>query len=127
MKLENQFCTKAQGKRLRELGVTGISAHIFYGKDDDIVLTDMKMAADDPAYSVGELGIMLPVNIVSAKQKVTNKYGVIALKDGTNEIDYSIGLTSKNTEAAARADMLIHMIENGHVNVEEVNQRLLNS
>lgn len=145
MKLENQVCTLEQAKRLKELGVAqdGIFSHVdniskvgyegirltkqtssYRAKGQ---LIDSGVIKYFVAFTVAELGVMLPINIITARQKHTDTYACIALENGSSDVDYSKDIQHKETEAKARAAMLIYLLENGHTTAEEVNQRLLNA
>lgn len=147
MKLESQVCSLELAKRLRELGVKQESAFYWDSitgnrkakslwKIGDVISFSYEETYDKPnddsyaAFSVAELGKMLPAGYVtgrgwnpeSAKRYCCNWYRVNA--DGDPE-DFGAkhrapyrGIFFAHTEADARAKMLIHLIENKLVKPE---------
>lgn len=124
-----QVCTVAQSKRLKELGVNirPLFWWKYEGSDDagPKYILDL-FEGDYPAYTVAELGEMLPSEYGTLPDEYPEKnkriyYAVRSSILGSYTphllIDYS-------TEAEARADLLIHLIEQGIVIPEQVNQRL---
>ena len=134
MKLEDQVCSLELAKRLKELGVRKDS--IFYwlekpfrinvkenGEQEMIewetqlafppysyIASDVKVYS---AFSVGELGEMLPLGKLAASSKDESGWymQVIAPIEKWKEM-----YPCKN-EADARAKMLIHLIEQGIVKI----------
>jgi hypothetical protein len=160
MKLESQVITKDQAKILKELGINAEAIWYWvYTKRDGMVSTqagvchkewakeiindnegdefDHEMA---PAYSVAELGVLLP-DIFWDKQwySISNaggdKNGVYI--EPPNSFSVHIGETTASmdsepfdgfchpTEAQARAVYLIHLLENRSIASEDCNKRLL--
>lgn len=130
MKLIDQCCTLEQGKRLVELGVTAESTfwwmpaksgphkeYVQYGNSSDSLA---------PAYNVAELGELLPhpsgLNELGGWVHMT-EYDLTP-KDGKPwyclweyDLDMDAGGFGRHiidavTEAQARADMLIYLLEN---------------
>lgn len=146
MKLENQVSTYEQGLRLKELGVNHGS--IFYwfknenleGEFIDLGILYNPSEESVSAYTVAELGVMLPVMLElesgSLSAIVSHRlnpnwatgYNAIHLNKwlcyNLENEDFS---TYHSTEAEARAAMLIYLLENNHTTPEEVNTRLKNS
>lgn len=118
MKLEDQVCSLDLAKRLKELGVKQES--LFYFSSDTYgshivwspILKDVDpLDGDIPAFTVAELGEMLPECVTSERFKTYNE------KDtGRWCSEYSTNDKTKElwapTEADARAKMLIYLKEN---------------
>lgn len=135
MKLEDQVITLEQAKRLQELGVTApsIFSHSIgwvQGSDPDRYLLayggfEAEGECDRyPAYTVAELGEMLPfqylnpASILTASKLNPDEAMVTVWKSG-KEWRYRGGpddaCSKQMTEAQARAGLLIHLLENGIV------------
>lgn len=114
MKLHEQVCTIDQSKRLKELGVKQDSIfnwykanngyELYFGDVEDV----SKFTTTFSAFTVAELGEMLPVNAISWKY---DKDGVKLYRCVASDNTYSSGYF--DTEAEARAAMLIYLLENG--------------
>jgi len=128
MKIENQVCTPEQGKKLTALGVT--AEPLYWHVIDIDPLTPMDIiqkwqhsnfdqCEKYPAYTVAELGVMMPEYYETHKGPISDTWycGILEAGDG----DY---FSIEKTEAAARASMLIYLLENHLTTPEEVNQRL---
>ena len=151
MKLEQQCCSLEQGKRLKELGVT--AEPLFWHVIDidpitplDIIQkwqhSNFDQCEKYPAYTVAELGVMLPEEIghkynehssyyyMQGHSDVPVKYPklwVIWYEDNdlSPELEVlNMQFAAGDTEAEARAAMLIYLLENHLTTPEEVNQRL---
>lgn len=139
MELKDQVCTLEQAKRLKELGVTEQSLWrwVFPARKEMISTTygvyHYEQAkdiiegnegtyfdhTDAPAYTVAELGEMLPDMLTTNLQ-----YELVSIKEddcwliryvrGNNMLDQhpNIKGIGGETEAQARAAMLIYMLEN---------------
>lgn len=133
MKLENQVCNLELAKRLKELGVKQES--LFYWLQDGVgmatILVDHKGVMQDELYSsaftVAELGEMLPESIdyqvdefghrsvwFTSGRTILNKgkgwYVMYNDPHPANKVPvYAI---HGDTEADARAKMLIYLLEN---------------
>lgn len=127
-KIEWQFCTKGQSLRLVELGVKpeALFWHIRAKseKHGESIVYGWTSEAIAPAYSVAELGDMLPAGI----QKRGHKDEFVWFYNGfdyDNGRLFNAGLTSTrnkywikkivnglHTEASARAGMLVSLLEN---------------
>lgn len=138
MKLHQQISTLPQSKKLKELGVAqGYScwSHLHlpetkYRKESQIIYTGDQRFTDigeeNSAFDVAELGVLLSV-IHDGEHNVSWFTGTAwgsALDGYSSEGSYRRHITYGNTEAEARADMLIYLLENNIVLVDEVNQRL---
>lgn len=86
--------------------------------DEDTVSADGGIY---PAFTVAELGVMLPLNCDSIKDQTASKVIFWACNEGLtgdcNEVNGA-------NEAEARAAMLIYLLENNLTTPEEVNTRL---
>ena len=128
MKLEAQICSLELAKRIYELGVkqesewiwaimnigAGQSAYIYNTVSDKGYHRDVEYSA----YTVAELGEMLPDNIFSCpsidrKDHIHDR--MYYCKDVFNKIEP----INANTEANARAKMLIYLIENKLLEVKK--------
>lgn len=137
MKIEDQGCTLSQSKKLKEIGIDP-NAHLYYREDSsELVMGTLayKLAKDKvtkffPAFSVAELGTMLPDLIETSKQ-----YEFVTIKEaedvwlclyvrGNNMLD-TLCSSAAATEAQARAIMLIYLLENNIITVEDVNKRII--
>jgi hypothetical protein len=103
MELKNLVCSLKQGKKLKELGVIQSSEFAYYHEKylryDEGPHTDPEKTCC--AWTSGELGVMIPKEILYAPCSFTNV-----------------------NEAIARADLLIYLLENKLISVEEVNKKL---
>lgn len=150
MKLENQVCTLKQAKRLRELGIAKESLFCYVSENlgnFEVVATFGYSWSDFPdyssykhkyfAYTVAELGVMLPdfqhqngkgfwISFPSHSSDIMKWIGAVETpnRDHSETIRHRI---VHDTEAQARAAMLIYLIENNHITPDEVNKRLLNA
>jgi len=99
-------------KKLQELGVKADSRDYYCGAKPALLPEAMTLGGifPMPAYSVGEVGEMLPPLCGT-------------MFDGTDwcclDAESVVSVYSDN-EADARAQMLIWLIENGHVKAEEL-------
>jgi hypothetical protein len=149
MKLNNQVCSLEQAKRLNELGITQETFFCYAGGINDTVppqlLTTDYVYSECAgwayneriaAFTVAELGAMLPEwtanDTLRLEQWATERQEKRAIQYRKNPGEFHPTDTPENaifrrTEAAARADMLIYLLEHKYVTPEEVNARLLNS
>ena len=136
MKLQDQVCTLEQAKKLKELGVIQDSIFCFIGdgNPDPKYFTSFEIYYSAnamlevgaswhehriAAFTVAELGIMLP------SETLTIRRGSESFPNWEWENEgRQTGWGCFNTEAAARADHLIMLLENKLITVEEVNKRL---
>ena len=123
MKLENQLTSLELSKKLKELGVKQESLFYWQGylhsnKKIELVNQENLDINYDycSAFTVAELGEMLPINSIREVKTPNNKW----LISWCGEISED-GLTSKwerfteDTEANARAKMLIYLLENNYL------------
>jgi len=119
MKLEDQVCSLELAKRIKEFGVKQESYfewvnvnfalgkwEIFQVDEDDKVNTKVS------AFTVAELGEMLPVGYKSFKQPHDGPIEWVCWDD-TSEIKVPNFIAE--TEADARAEMLVYLLEKGIV------------
>lgn len=128
IQLSDQVCSLIQAKRLKELGVNQESyfVHKINEIQDVVSTSQFKKWCEEylptcndyySAFSVAELGIALP----------PNGRTIFKVHDGW---EFTIGTSDwkdwrrYSTEAQARAELLIYLIENKIVSVEEINERL---
>lgn len=136
MQLKDQVCTESQGKKLEELGIKEkpVFCHAYVCCDPlgeetsrDILPTGFDLADQfknhatwvSPAFTVAELGVMLPEYVESHKGSMVDTWycGPIDTENGEY---YSV----ENTEAQARAAYLIYCLENNLVTPDSCNARL---
>lgn len=133
MKLEQQVCTLEQAKKLKELGVEQKVLYQWKVNDVQTVVIDTPMAmwieryvppvgnAFYAAFTVAELGVMLPNYYESHKGAMDDTWYCGMLEGGDGEY-----FAIEKTESEARAAMLIYLLGNHLTTPEEVNQRLNN-
>lgn len=134
MNLEDQVCALEYAKRLAELGVNKMSYFEWlkapHKNDYDAwevkpIYPKQVQNLGLPAYSVAELGVMLPqfIDFKSDDFKTDDLFvHLTILKDGdkftvvylANEISFT-----DNNEANARAKMLIYLLDQGLMMVPE--------
>jgi hypothetical protein len=132
MKLENQCCTRQQAERLKELGVDGQSLFCFcqvnpggHNHEDsysdilptifDLAIPDLATTFEFPAWTVAELGVMLG-------RKTNSIYIDAAGTWGIQEMGQFF--EAKESEASARAEYLIYLLEQEMLTPTAVNARL---
>lgn len=142
MKIENQVCTLEQAKKLKELDVRPYSMWVWvppfpvFNSETRLVLIGefqnalkssilseeaKKLVDSYPAFTVAELGVMLPNYYESHKGAMDDTWYCVMLEGGDGEY-----FAIEKTESEARADVLIYLLENNLTTAEEVNQRLTN-
>lgn len=120
MKIEDQVCSVELAKRLKELGVKQESAFYWDIIDKNCVFSGYGNVKENnlrnwcSAFTVAELGEMLPSQYLSC------------FRDETGWFGYNISPTKEwkemypcTTEANARAKMLIYLIENKIMEISE--------
>lgn len=131
MKIENQVCTLEQAKRLKELGVEAVPLYWHYCGfmtekhgivQYDFVLRYNSAHAVYPAFTVAELGAMLPLYYYSYEGDNGKEW--YCLYDGNESLYEKYEFTNSKTEAEARAKMLIHLLETGEITATDCNNRL---
>lgn len=141
MRIESQVCSLEQAKKLVELGITGKSWLQWMAPDEYNVAAYVLVAGNGsagtryPAFTVAELGRMLPdgSDLLGVPTKVAQfdsfrhvAHAAPGWSCGA-ELSRNKGVwrvQRAETEAQARAAMLIYLLENNHITPEQVNQRL---
>jgi hypothetical protein len=129
--IEEQLCSLEQAKKLVKLGlrtptifyytvdITSKRRRIRYGHDLQAVNTsDFNEVCYKfyPAYTVAELGVLLPSDIF------VDGYCVFEMEQlGKHEPHWLWRGEEYNTEAQARAEALIWLIENDYLKAEDLN------
>jgi len=121
--MQDQVLKLQQAKRLSELGVKGDSVCIYEAHfNEPLLLFRTGISHPEmeqyPAYTVAELGVMLP-----------NCYSTMKLHEGWrvyNEEDQDGAGKDEifDTEAQARGAALIHLLETNIITVEQCNAAL---
>lgn len=139
MKLEQQVCTLEQAKRLKELGVDqdiSLFEHVEYtferGNSSIENRRPNRLNKEwvYSAFTVAELGQMLPNDLQPNSGRHWSWYHRHTWKG--ESVGYSahgidpIEQGWYDTEAEARAAMLIHLLETKTITAEQVNERLKN-
>jgi hypothetical protein len=135
MNLKDQCCTLSQAKRLKELGVTAKSIFSWNGYSyPDYAVGYTEDLKDDEynAYTVAELGVMLPDFLVfdnyrchfhSYKQEQHKSPALWTCTYGKST-DREVNDFDSHIEAQARASLLIHLLERELIPPSEVNNQL---
>jgi hypothetical protein len=145
MKLQDQVCTLEQAKKLSELGINqkslfyytqdntplnsnlatwgyrqeNMPVYVKYLRQSDISTSDLFF--EYSAFTVAELGMMLPSETLTIRRG--SEYLEFPNWEWENEGQQK-GWGCFDTEASARADHLIMLLENNLIKVKEVNERL---
>ncbi len=146
MKIENQCCSREQGEQLLKLGITEKSFLAFCwvstSHEDSVIailptnimnigIPDEATTFIAPAFTVAELGVMLEMD--GDKHLFDYFYNnhagcfEVVLNERDERAVAGIKLVNReegDTEAEARAAMLIWLLENNIATAEEVNARL---
>lgn len=135
MKIENQVCTLEQAKKLKELLNLGQWKNVdfnFYwmlteGALDYFLTTGPRVGGyaypidQVPCFTVAELGVMLPSETGTQRTgSEDSDYANWEWADDNNQM----GMGMFATEAEARADCIICLLEKKLITPEEVNNRL---
>ena len=134
MNIKDQICTLDQAKRLRELGITHEGYFLLNEKGEPFESWIVEGNEDRfySAFTVAELGAMLPNNIVvesyrmhfhCIKQGQNESVPIYSVTYGKYE-DNDVPVLDGHNEAELRAMLLIYLIENKLITHAEVNQRL---
>ena len=145
MKLQDQFCTLEQAKKLKELGIIQDGYYCFlensaskieFGDINEMFehhIHDYEISVHPDgfdgsfkeqswiAFTAAELGVMLPSETLTIRRG--SEESDIPNWEWENE-GQGTGWGCFDNEAAARADHLIMLIEKKLTTAEEVNQRL---
>jgi hypothetical protein len=123
MKISEQVCSLEQAKKLKELGVNIETLHCFTGSDCGNISSLRDAKAWMVAYAwnyyaapnVAELGVLLPSDIF------VDGYCVFEMEQlGKHEPHWLWRGEKYNTEAQARAEALISLIEEKFVKPEDL-------
>lgn len=126
MRLEDQVCTESQGIILKELKAPLNSAYfwrkgILYYPGMEVLFTKDEV----PAYTVAELGILLPSLIQTDEddyfyysEKTINGEHVCGYCNPST--DNFLGRWQSENEATSKADCLIWLLENDKIKVEDL-------
>jgi hypothetical protein len=149
MTLKDQFCTPQQARILKEKGIRQDNTFFFIGDQgpflgsaaipDGTCQNGQRILQQRvSAFSVAELGVMLPEwierggeryrrlqwsNTLPHKWKETPYEFRIEYRDTLDNAASNISLVG-GVEAACRATMLIYLLENQYITAAEVNERL---
>jgi hypothetical protein len=151
MKLEHQVCTLEQAKKLKELGVLQQSIWYWQKMKEPVIegcsnlrlqlfadvhhpISSSVVEKNYSAFSSAELGAMLPddeafdINTFLNNRTLQWYCAVLKRDDEDSELEYDwIFDGVGNTDAEARANALISLLEKNLINVEDVNARLMQS
>lgn len=134
--ISDLICTLDQAKKLKQLGIIQSSRYWYDDMGHVFYRTDMVFDNEYSAWTVGELGIMLPRNIASFDcgldiWRIANTFQYANGIGVPDKIGRWYSGTSRSyidfhaeTEAQARAAFLIHLVEGEHISIDEVNRRL---
>ena len=134
MNLKDIVCDFEYADRLSELGLGSYKGSLFFFDSTGRLVTawhNVTIASYTNTYTVAELGDMLPKVfkieskgshiIVSYKCNISEK-ATLYIKQVCGLGAYEDKFFQDKKEANARAKLLIFLIENNHVNVEELNK-----
>lgn len=135
MKLIHQVCTFEQAEQLKALGVRQQSIFYWNNYTGKMAIT---FRADQPytklwpdvfsAYTSSELGLMLPRFFTTSRTQAGNLQTKEEYPDPfvclLPDDKHVYGISMMPTEAIAKADMVIYLINEGHLSVTEINSRL---
>jgi hypothetical protein len=132
MKLENQVCSPEQATQLKALGIAQELSLVHYLRDNRLCLLNSRGKYVDvdsgahysyqektAAFTGPELGEMLGSEVMTELEPGIEQH-VWHCRD---EVNYQVAFPA-STEAQAKAEMLIWMLEKGHRTAEEVNSAL---
>ena len=119
MKLEDQVCSLELAKKLKELGVKQESLFYWWfvrnDMGDDVFVSDTKPVNGTEywsAFTVAELGEMLPVRINGGRRKYRIDGLPVWFCNYAHKSNNHMHSISADTEADARAAMLVYLLEN---------------
>lgn len=125
MRLEDQVASLELSRKLKALGVKQESVFVWYGNEDKGtsyvgLASSYSSRGICAAFTVAELGEILPLFIVSGKTDRQPEFKKYLCFEGAREGRLSMPdkrfIADDGTEANARAKMLIYLIENKIIN-----------
>lgn len=129
MKTEDYCCTYEQAMEIHKSGVENLSTLFVFGKGPDDIwklqlnneyCEESEYCSFIPAYTVAELGILLPSNIKHYYlTSVKYEDGFDISYDYYNEYLNNKSFKAE-TEAQSRANVLIWLINNKYINPKEL-------
>jgi hypothetical protein len=132
MKLENQVCSPEQAAQLKTLGIAQELSLFHYLSDNRLTLLNNRGKyvdvntgahhsywAKTAAFTGAELGEMLGSEVMTELEPGIEQH-VWHCRD---KVNYQVAFTA-STEAQAKAEILIWLLETGHRTAEEVNSAL---
>ncbi len=124
MKIEDQVCSLELAKRLKELDVKQESIYRYFGGGHDATSWVGAASCDAPeicsAFTVAEMGELMPPNTPSEKtdhktflcyQQISEEGDDTFWDEKFIDTDLAPEMFTADTEADARAKMLIYLIE----------------
>lgn len=129
MKLQNLVCTTKQGEILKELGIKQNSLFYWTGEKWGIMPKSSCDFTGSPTslFTVGELGFLLPIYpTTNATHSWYHRHCWKGHSVGYSEIGGKNHIESPwyESEAEARAYLLIFIIQCGYISVDEINNRI---
>lgn len=129
MKLEDQVISLDAAKKLKDLGIIQDSIYWWDENDKEIYGSSDGSAKDlgcCSAYTVAELGIMLPEWVYSKLNSGGGEKWCCMMVESHVRIPKKIRLKDfyAKTESEARGAMLIHLLSKKILTIKKVNQRL---
>lgn len=133
--LEKQVCSLEYAKKLKELGVNQQSLFYWYERNapgkpkDSLVSLGLTNGPNGwscdtfSAFTVAELGVMLPDFREENSKIEENHYALTITKISGNFIVFDKGFDDKN-ESDLRAQALIYAIQKNVITVSEINERI---
>lgn len=123
MNLPSSHTSLELSRKLKELGVKQESAFYWCSEYGEIFeLTQYRMYQTIAAFSVAELGEMLPALDCHSRRVIPGEW-FCEYSDYISNVGFPVQFTA-DTEANARAKMLIYLIENNLITVTEINRRV---
>ena len=127
MKIENTVCTLEQAREIHKSGVENLSTLFVFGMGPDNIWKlqlnieycgESEYCSFIPAYTVAELGILLPwrgnnYEFIVGQESNGFVHRLKIWSPGSNHVD--LYYIEKISEAEARADALIWLINNEYI------------
>lgn len=119
MELKKQICSLEFSKQLKELGVKqesvfywrkiDMNGKVFWEPEYEMTINPFKTLESISAFTVAELGEMLP-NYYTTGRSENNNYNCWRIRSSEKKLNFFD--LSSDTEANARAKMIIHLLKN---------------